>query len=721
MKKQIKMFSILSAVIVSAGLLTTTARAAELSQSEKESETTEFSSMEKTTEEGIWIRHEDHIDYLKDYSQTDYDANQVMITFDCPTNPSETGQTVLVDQDGKHDWADDYTVEAEAKPDQNGQKSKHCKNENCMEVTDVTDVAWVSVTKITLNKTELTMTTDAPVQLEATVEPEDATNQTLHWESSNPEVATVDENTGMVTAVKNGTAVITVSDSEERVTAECTVTVKMLNGICENPADHQWYYYRDGIIDYSYTSVAENEHGWWYVKDGKVQFNYTGMAENELGWWKIVNGQVDFKCNSVEQNEHGWWYIHNGQVDLTYTGIAPNSLGWWRIVNGKVDFNCNSVERNENGWWLVQGGKVNFNYTGIAPNSLGWWRIVNGKVDFNCNSVEHNELGWWLVQGGKVNFNYTGIAPNNKGWWRIVNGKVDFNCNSVVSNENGWWLVQGGKVNFNYTGIAPNSMGWWRIVNGKVDFNCNSVVNNELGWWLLQGGKVNFNYTGIAPNSMGWWRIVNGKVDFNCNGLEHNELGWWYLQGGKVNFNYTGVVTNSAGAWRVENGKVNFNCTGNVQWKGMTVHFTKGKLDAAGVDKNMNAKAQGQSSKTDWLIITDTSKCRVGIFYGSKGQWTAVKYLSCTPGKSSTPTVKGNFTVTGRGKSFGTSTYTCWYYTQFYGDYLFHSVIYNRGSMTSIQDGRLGKQLSHGCVRLNINEAKWMYDNIPNGTNVLIY
>ena len=47
--------------------------------------------------------------------------------------------------------------------------------------------------------------------------------------------------------------------------------------------------------------------------------------------------------------------------------------------------------------------------------------------------------------------------------------------------------------------------------------------------------------------------------------------------------------------------------------------------------------------------------------------------------------------------------------------------LYNRGSMTHIQDGTLGKQVSHGCVRLDINNAKWLYDNIPNGTKVVIY
>lgn len=135
----------------------------------------------------------------------------------------------------------------------------------------------------------------------------------------------------------------------------------------------------------------------------------------------------------------------------------------------------------------------------------------------------------------------------------------------------------------------------------------------------------------------------------------------------------------------------------------------------------MSQNAQGRTSATSWLIMTDTSKCQVGVYSGSYGHWNRVFLWSCGPGKASTPTVKGEFKVYGRGRSFGSRTYTCWYYTQFCGNYLFHSVLYEHGSMTRIQDGRLGKPVSHGCVRLDINNAKWLYDNIPNGTKVVIY
>lgn len=128
------------------------------------------------------------------------------------------------------------------------------------------------------------------------------------------------------------------------------------------------------------------------------------------------------------------------------------------------------------------------------------------------------------------------------------------------------------------------------------------------------------------------------------------------------------------------------------------------------------------SSATRYLILVDTSRNEVGIYSGTgnAGSWNMVKLISCTSGASNTPTVKGTFTVGSRGIVFGDG-YSCWYWTQFYKDYLFHSVLYYPGSQSHVMDGRLGINASHGCVRLEIQNAKWIYDNIPSGTKVVIY
>ena len=254
-----------------------------------------------------------------------------------------------------------------------------------------------------------------------------------------------------------------------------------------------------------------------------------------------------------------------------------------------------------------------------------------------------------------------------------------------------------------------------------LDFNYTGMVQNEAGWWYVAGGLVDFNYNGIGSNEAGWWKFTNGQVDFGFNGMAGNAAGWWKFNGGKIDFTFNGIAPNESGSWYFRGGQLQFGYSGTVQWMGLNCTISGGKLVPVGVSGAIASRAASANSDTNWLIVTDTNACRTVVFYGQNGCWTAVKNLSCTPGKNSTPTVTGDFKVTGRGKSFGTDTYTCWYYTQFYGDYLFHSVIYNHGSMSSIQDGRLGMKLSHGCVRLAINEAKWIYDTIPNGTRVRIY
>lgn len=136
---------------------------------------------------------------------------------------------------------------------------------------------------------------------------------------------------------------------------------------------------------------------------------------------------------------------------------------------------------------------------------------------------------------------------------------------------------------------------------------------------------------------------------------------------------------------------------------------------------SMYTRAQGRFSATNRLIMVDTTNCRVGIFSGGMGYWNMDAYWTCSTGKPSTPTVIGEFIVTGKGYSFGENHgYSCYYYTQFYGDYLIHSIQYYANSFR-VMDGRLGVHVSNGCVRMSIDQAKWIYDNIPYGTKVVTY
>lgn len=82
---------------------------------------------------------------------------------------------------------------------------------------------FVAVSSIELNKKTLTLTEGDEFVLEATVKPDDATDKTITWNSSNSEVATVG-NDGKVMAIKEGEAKITAKAGD--ITAECPVIVE---------------------------------------------------------------------------------------------------------------------------------------------------------------------------------------------------------------------------------------------------------------------------------------------------------------------------------------------------------------------------------------------------------------------------------------------------------------------------------------------------------------
>lgn len=79
--------------------------------------------------------------------------------------------------------------------------------------------------RIALNRSSVVLYTGTYFDLIATVTPSDIMGKDIAWSSSDPTVATVDEN-GKVTAVKAGQAVITAKVIENRETASCTIIVQ---------------------------------------------------------------------------------------------------------------------------------------------------------------------------------------------------------------------------------------------------------------------------------------------------------------------------------------------------------------------------------------------------------------------------------------------------------------------------------------------------------------
>lgn len=126
-------------------------------------------------------------------------------------------------------------------------------------------------------------------------------------------------------------------------------------------------------------------------------------------------------------------------------------------------------------------------------------------------------------------------------------------------------------------------------------------------------------------------------------------------------------------------------------------------------------------SSTDYLITTSLLNKYTYIFirdYDNKVWKQKSKWL-CTIGSPETPTPEGVFDVIGRRPNFGSYDYQVRYATRFKERYYYHSILLD-GYGDKVIDDRLGVAISNGCIRLSLENAKWIYDNIPDGTTVII-
>lgn len=129
------------------------------------------------------------------------------------------------DSQCRHVWGEWEVVE-EATYEKDGLERRVCSLCNIEETRAIPKLVRASA--IELSESEKTVFVGDTFTITATVKPEDAFNRTVTWSSSDPSIATVDEN-GTVTAIAEGEAIIT-AESADGVKAECKVTVEKKDG-----------------------------------------------------------------------------------------------------------------------------------------------------------------------------------------------------------------------------------------------------------------------------------------------------------------------------------------------------------------------------------------------------------------------------------------------------------------------------------------------------------
>ena len=199
----------------------------------------------------------------------------------------------------------------------------------------------VSVTEVTLDRTELTLTEGEAETLTATVRPDNADNRNVTWSSDKTEIATVD-GAGKVTAVKAGEAVVTVTTEDGGFRSGCTVTVKEFSSGFE--VGGLFYKTAEGY-SMDFVEVTGNPGGGKYSGDvvvpGTVEYDGITYTVIEVGNWAF-EGCGDLRKVTISEGIYkigAFAFIGCGNLERV---ILPSTLE--RIESNPVFTGCSKLE-----------------------------------------------------------------------------------------------------------------------------------------------------------------------------------------------------------------------------------------------------------------------------------------------------------------------------------------------------------------------------------------
>ena len=223
----------------------------------------------------------------------------------------------------------------------------------------------IAVTKVSLNKTSLSLKVGASDTLKATVKPTNATTKDVTWESSNKAVATV--NNGKVTAVKEGTATITVTTKDGNKKAECKVTVKAKTAqpiVPSNPT----YKYESSTFKYYVVNKGSYYLTYIWMEDPYNQIRK--LEANTAKYGKVlkdseITGNYTLHRSNVGEMMSG--YISHNIIPTGKAAIGYNASGFY--VQGAWNPPSAYYNNRSSSWFVLHDGVITRNRTDDNTNT----------------------------------------------------------------------------------------------------------------------------------------------------------------------------------------------------------------------------------------------------------------------------------------------------------------------------------------------------------------
>ena len=481
--------------------------------------------------------------------------------------------------------------------------------------------------------------------------------------------------------------------------------------------DDNWYWYENG-------APAKG----WKVINGKWYYMETSTGVMKTGFFRDANGGLYYSDGSGAMvGNPGWnviggkWYWMNSNGSI-YSGWLNRPSGWyylnadgsmatgWAQV-GNTWYYMNGSGAMQTGWVKTASGW--YYLTGSGAMATGWYMV--GGTWYYSNNAGTMQTGW--VKVGNTWYYMNGSGAMQTGWVKTAGGWYYLTGSGAMAT--GWYVVGGNWYYSNSDGTMQT--GWVKVGNNwyYMDGSGAMAANRWIGNYYVTGSGAMATNTWIGSywvGADGKWVPGSGSTAGSGGNWEQSGSTWYYINsdGSRV-----------CNSWKKVNGKwYYFEADGSMVtgWKrigGYKYYFN----GSGAMVQDLDSVIGRQSS---YYITVNRAKCQVMVYAKSEtGKYDIpVKTFVCSVGLPSTPTPTGTFTTPAKyrwhtlmGPSYGQ------YCTRIVGGVLFHSVAGSNMTSHNLSAGNynmLGQPASHGCVRLCVRDAKWIYDNCALGTTVTI-
>ena len=485
---------------------------------------------------------------------------------------------------------------------------------------------------------------------------------------------------------------------------------------------------KNGIIEFEgkYLDAANGEAvlatGFQKIDGATYYLNSDGIIQEYTDCWVTIEGKAYYfneKHQIASQNINGWkmidgnWYwFENGK---TATG--------WRSIGGKWYYMDPQNGIMKTGFFTDTAGNKYYCDSSGAMVGGGWHKL--GSSWYWMHNSGAIAVGW-LKQGNTWYYLDPANGAMKTGWYQ--DGSTWYYSDASGAMQTGW--IKLGNTWYYLSGSGAMKTGWLKY--GSTWYYLNPQSGAMMIGWYQDGSTWYYSYANGAMVSSSWIGdyYVGPSGAMLTNAWVDNR--YWVGSDGKwiPNYRHPSVIEQTVeGNWERKNGNWYFrDKSGNLVTGWKYVGDYKYYFNESGVlIQDLDSVIGKQSS---YYITVNRAKCQVMVYAKDEtGRYCIpVKTFACSVGLPNTPTPTGTYCiltqqkiVTLMGPSWGK-----------YGSLVvpnggiwFHSVACTSTdptySLPAAQYNLLGRPASHGCIRLCVRDAKWIYDHCGYGTTVEIY